>query len=507
LDEALDGLWEQLLHCVGEVGSGYYYGGERKESLPGWYRKTLLGDFSSLGLVALAPLHKDGYALEAGLGFKWFNQGKLLGDLMSCRQQNPELSPLPESETLRHMGLDPKTGQPLERPLLVQPNFEVLVYLDKLSPLALLALACADCTRIDAQTASFTLSRSSVYRALESGLKLDTLLDQLQAHSATPVPASIPTSLREWAERRERLSVQENTRLLEFPSTAERDAALAQTKGKAIGERFVQVSGATRLPKDVLRHSYTGVPGRSLRFEADGRFRIKGASDLAARAIIASLAQPNPDGSYSFNRAALSRRSFDAVREAFLARVDGGLPPQLDALLGIWEGKTTAPIVAKVSLFQHPSATALAKHPELAKHLDSPISPTTYLIKTGREAGLDQALKALGIAPTSELVANLKAQAIQGSIMQTGLPTRKVRELAEAALRDKRDLEVQYHREKVNYNRYGYPSSTKGKVVSEKLEPKEISYDGSTPYLEGATIEEGEPRRIRLGYVLGIAVL
>ena len=511
LEALLNALWERVLQFVGERRSSYYYSTERKKSLPPWYRKTLLGDFHRLGLVALVGLDKTNHAIARGLGLEWFKQGKQLGQQLIKLPTDPSESspPNPElqAQTLEALGMDPQTRQSLERPLLVQPNFEVLVYLDKLNTFALAALACADCTRIDAQTASYTISRSSVYRALESGLTIDWLLEMLQLHSTTPIPAALTTSLREWAERRERLSVQENTRLLEYPSAAERDAALAQTKGKAIGERFVLASGATRLPKEVVRHSYTNVPARSLRFEPDGRFRIKGASDLAARAIIASLAERNPNGSYSFNRDAIRQRRFDAVREEFLARVDGGLPQQLEALMGIWAAKTPEPIIAKVSLFQHPNAAALAKHPELAKHLDSPISDTTFVVRVGQENELESSLITLGIVPSHQLKTNLKAQAIQGNILQTGLPTRKIREMAEAAIRDKRGLELKYHKEKVSYNRYGYPSSEKGKLVSEKIDPDHVSYDGSTPYLEGRTQEEGEPRRIRLGYVQGIAVL
>ena len=119
-------------------------------------------------------------------------------------------------------GWTPKSGKPFEPSLLIQPNFDILVYLDKLTPFALTALSCADCTRVDAQTASYTLSRGSLYRALESGLPLGDLLHLLRDHSMG-VPDNVTRSLNDWASRRERLRVQEDVKLLEYATSKERD--------------------------------------------------------------------------------------------------------------------------------------------------------------------------------------------------------------------------------------------------------------------------------------------
>ena len=523
MEAALAALWERALK---HVSNSRRWGGEDDPERPAWFTGALLGAFRDLGLVAVAELpdaepseptpERPGgvhimrgnklyryrgpsegddayrYALMPALGLSWFAEG-----------QRWRSAPLDN---------EPDTGKPAEPSLLIQPNFDILVYLDKLSPLAITALSCADCTRVDAQTASYTLSRSSLYRALESGLELTPLLELLRAHSMG-VPDNVARSLEDWASRRERLRVREGVTLLEYADQGERDAALKVLgDARAVAERFVLLAAPPKTgSKDragvSVQHHYGSAPARILRFSPEGHFRVEGATDLAGRAVLAQLATRDPRGTYHLSVAAIRAGALTtAARDALTARTRGGLPPQLEALINIWAGGD-APAVAKVSVFQHASAVALAKHPGIAPHLGAQLNDTSYLVKNGHEGELEKILADLGVTFARDFTAGVKPQALGGDAVQRGLNTRKMRELIENAIGEGRALELHYHREKELYDGYGYSKKSKGKAVTEKVTPDAVVYSGSTPYMTGETLGGGEYRHIRIGYISGIAVL
>jgi hypothetical protein len=311
------------------------------------------------------------------------------------------------------------------------------------------------------------------------------------------------------AWRRERLRVREGVTLLEYASQRERDAALNTFGGaRALAERFVLLSPNVKPPKVKVRHQYSLAPTRTLRFHPEGQFRLEGATDLAGRAALAQIATCDQGGTYHLDVAAIRAGALTtAVRDTLIARAHGGIPPQVEALMSLWEGKSPAPTVATISVFQHPSAAALAKHPGIARHLEKGLNDTSYLIKEGHEKELEGLLVSLGVEFVEGFKADIKAQAVGGGIMQTGLDTRKMRVMIETAIGEGRSLELRYHQEKENYNRYGYAKKSKGKLISEQLIPESVLYSGSTPYLSGKTLAKGEHRYIRIGYITEIAVL
>lgn len=534
MEGALDALWGRALKHLSSSRTRRGQGDDTEPERPAWFTGVLLGAFRDLGLVAvaelpdaeqlaaaraadqaaqpargglhimrgdrvtrfIAPSEGDDayrYAVTPALGFSWFTEGQRLRS-----------TPPPDAKGLRQVGLD--TAKPAEPSLLIGANFDILVYLGKLSPPALTALGCADCTRVDAQTASYTLSRGSLYRALESGLELPALLELLGAHSLG-VPENVTRSLRDWASRRERLRLREGVTLLEYAGQGERDAALETLQGaEAVAERFILLGDAPP-PKVSVRHPYTLPPARTLHFSPAGHFRVEGATDLAGRAVLAQLATRDPDGTHHLNFAAIRAGALTtAARDALTARARGGLPPQVEALINIWEGGD-APTLAKISVFQHPSAAALAKHPGIAPHLGGQLNDASYLVRDGHEGELKKRLADLGVELSEGFAPGVKAQAVGGSAMQSGLDTRKLRALIEKTIAESRSLELCYHREKDAYDGYGYSKKSKGKVVTEKITPEAVVYTGSTPYLTGRTPGKDAYRRVRIGYITEIAVL
>ena len=476
IDTALNALFERSLRFFCSSRESMWGGKQTKLELPAFFKRELLGSLHDLGLIALEA-KRDGQpsaAMAIGPGIAWLHGQR---------------EPINSSA------------------LLVQPNFDVLVYLDALNPLALAALGGADCQRIDAQTATYTIGRASVYRALETGLSATTLLEMLEMFSGAPLPRNLVSSVGEWAGRRERLSLTEGVTLLEYHNASERDAGVAQLKGAtAVGERFALVG---HTPKKAVVHNYSSNPTRTIAFQSDGTFRLEGGSDLGARAAIAGIATLVSPETYAFSADTVRMGAFNAAtREAFLARVKNKIPASLEALLSIWSGKLAPPSLALITVFQHEQAAALATHPSLQTHLDAALSPTAMLVKRGAERKLEAALSALGITVGQALRDNMIAIEAQSlSPLQMGLDTRKMRGILETAIAQQRDVELQYHSEKTTQTRYGYGEKSRGKVMQEALKPISITYSASTPYLSAVTLEGEETRRIRIGYILGLAIV
>ncbi len=95
---------------------------------------------------------------------------------------------------------------------VVQPNYDIVVYLDAVSPAQLAFLEQhAERRQAEAHTAHYQLTRESVYRGLESGTSLDNLLATLRTGAKTDLPQNVEREIREWAGLRKQMTIdQEN---------------------------------------------------------------------------------------------------------------------------------------------------------------------------------------------------------------------------------------------------------------------------------------------------------
>ncbi len=537
LDAALKLMWKKkLCYLMRAKVSRAYYGSSNtveERPMPKWFRHSILEELHTYGLVAIketgkeekqdvevtrrylpeayVELDKTNYAIKITKAKDWWYKGRALNRAL-------HLSPPQDAESykkavIEHIGaehFDIDYTKPSQKSLLIQANFDILVYLDMLTPFAVAALNTADCTRIDAQTANYTISRASVYRALELGMTLEGILKLLENNSHD-LPNNVKVSITEWANRRERLSVTENTTLLEFPTKKDRDTAHKKTtNSRPIAERFLCVPKEIEVKKTATTfHNYRAEPQRIIEFKDDGSFKLKGASDLAGRAVLAALAEQDSKGNYSLSTKAIQAGAFTKVaKESLLKRTKGSLPTQLSVLIDIWSGKTSSPAIGQVSIFQHASAKELAKHPSIAPLLTGQLGSTSFLIAEGKVTELNKVLKTLGIVANKTVEQNLEPKVVEKEeSMKKGLPTRKMREMIETAISTERNLQLKYNEEKHTYDRYGYTRVSKGKSVTEEIIPDSVYYEGSTPYFYGKTVKNDKGRDIRIGYITEISVI
>ena len=384
---------------------------------------------------------------------------------------------------------------------MVQPNFEVMVFLELLNAEALTALEAMDLVRLDAQTATYSLTRGSVYRALESGLTLENLLELLQTQSTLPPSGAMVSTLKDWAGRRDRITVTGGVTLLEFSSRADRDARLETHRVlTAVGETYALTGGKT-IPKDWVSYRYDAAPERSLRFSGNDLL-LEGPGDWLVQDLLSSFATKTALGRYTLEMDALRAGKLTPERKVALeGRLKGPFPRALNTLIDVWNGKQKPPALVPATLFQHPQAMFLAEHPRLKPFLSQPLNATTYALDTAKVKDFQKVLAELHISPGTALETG-PAQSVQSTLLEN-IPTRKLRELIEDAIGAGRTLELKYHEEKYAG---GWGPKTQGKLRREKIIPSSVVYEASTPYFVGKT-EDGDSRRVRIGYIQGIAVI
>ncbi|MFO0938529.1 MAG: helicase-associated domain-containing protein [Gemmataceae bacterium] len=122
----------------------------------------------------------------------------------------------------------PAQPTPFPQTLLVQPNAEILVYRQGLTPTLLSTLTRFADWKVIGPACTLELTEQRVYRGLESGLTVAEMLHPLQKHGSRTVPPAVEDLLRRWGSKRERVSVYASATLVEFTTPAELDAAITR---------------------------------------------------------------------------------------------------------------------------------------------------------------------------------------------------------------------------------------------------------------------------------------
>jgi hypothetical protein len=285
---------------------------------------------------------------------------------------------------------------------VVQPNFEVVVYLDRAS-----AARLAFIERIAARkpssgaTALYHLTRDTVYAALESGIEPGALLETLRRGCDYPLPENIRQTLADWAARREQLTVYRVANVLEFADQHTRDAALAKKPGGgvAVGERYILLSGQQRgrvLSAQVSRTvDYLSPPVRCLKVSEEGDVEVvHQRADLLVQGELSAWADADSanGGRWSITRHSVQKAvsagwTADSIINNLKQRLQHDLPPLLFVAIRAWAGMRTLPttvalatdLVLQVADLE--VARAIASSPLLQPYLRGRLGRQTFLVK------------------------------------------------------------------------------------------------------------------------------
>jgi hypothetical protein len=159
--------------------------------------------------------------------------------------------------------------------LLVQPNLEVLVYRQGLTPGLIGRLSRFGLWKSFGAACTLQLQPDTVYRALEDGETFETIVQTLQRHGIKPTPAAVLDSLRTWSDKRERITIYPAAALFEFASADDLTQALARgLPGVRLTDRLAAVARESDVDFRHFRlngtRDYGLTPEKCVEVELDG---------------------------------------------------------------------------------------------------------------------------------------------------------------------------------------------------------------------------------------------
>jgi hypothetical protein len=113
-----------------------------------------------------------------------------------------------------------------EQTLLVQPNLEIVLFRQGLTPGLIARLSRVAVWKTLGLACTLQLTAESVYHGLEGGETLAELVALFERHGTRGLSETVLGTLRSWASKRERVMVYPAALLLEFRSPADLDRAL-----------------------------------------------------------------------------------------------------------------------------------------------------------------------------------------------------------------------------------------------------------------------------------------
>ena len=377
-----------------------------------WMVRALTGPLFHLGLVELAAASEpQGMAPTC---FRLTEVGKAAAyDIFRTAPATRAEAPVRQRVTA-------------ERPCwVVQPNFDVVVYLDRAS-----APRLAFIERIAARrpsqgaTTLYHLTRETVYAALESGIAARTLVATLAQGAEHPLPANVEQTLADWAAQRERLTVYRQADIVEFADAPARDAALARKRvhGVPIGDRFVRLASlqdsGTMVQLIRRKIDYTASPPRCVRLAEDGTVQIQRVlADLLVDGELACWADSEAtDGSrWRITRASIQRAvgagwTAERILDSLAQRAQHAIPPLMAVAIQAWAGARTLPTSTALAsdLILHIGsdevATAVAASPLLQPYFRGQLGPNTFVVRPETAAELDRTLQAYGLSVGHDLL-------------------------------------------------------------------------------------------------------
>ncbi len=417
--------------------------------------------------------------------------------------------------------------------VVVQPNFEVVAYLDRGTP-ELRRRLDTFCERVRGGVVStYRLTQDSVYRGVRSGMTIRDFQALLERNTLHPLPTTVVSQFEAWERKLGALRVHPAVDLVECASAREAEALAASADGaRVIGERFVLGAPA---PEDAsvidyaepVRATYQQEEGLVLRSpwrdtdlllqrrsRALGDVSVDPTGDVVLRV---GGQEPPPDSDSSLLIAELEALAPEPLAARYRA--------SLRAATG--EGGRACTGSASLARFDDAeTCDAVLELPEAADLVEGRLGLFTLVVRHGSLAAFKKVLRAQGIqvaaqegpwddGPPAAWMGQWSEQRLQdpeeepvrmnGSAAATPtdgpvdrLPAyspRITREILEDAIRRRRPVLI------------AYQSSWSSRPSIRRVNPVTVDVVGPAPTLSGYCHHLQSSRAFRLSRVKGIRVL
>ncbi len=140
-----------------------------------------------------------------------------------------------------------ENGETIRGRLIVQPNFELVA----LAPVSELLLVRLDrfAERVSMEhIAQYRLTKASVTRAIQMGLRAETIQEELERAASGDLPQNVRYSLVEWERQARRVELWQSATLIEVDDAALLDALFADDETRALFGRRLSLTLAEVAP-------------------------------------------------------------------------------------------------------------------------------------------------------------------------------------------------------------------------------------------------------------------
>ncbi len=307
----------------------------------------------------------------------------------------------------------PKLEHEFHQTLVMQPNGELVVFRQGLSPGLIGKLTRFALWKTIGSACTMELTAESVYRGLETGLTLDEIQRLLEQHGTRSIPPNVLDSLQRWSSKRERITVHTAATLLEFASAADLEAAFARG---LISTRLTDRIGLASGDEIDYRHfrlignrDYEARSAKCIAFDPDGvTFTVDAAqSDLLLEAELTRLAEPLPESGTGHRRYVLTPASLKRVRDqgwtiAELEQwaLDRSESPLSSSARLLFSGAGAIGICRRQLVVALPSeefADGIAQWTPTAALIEERIGPRAFVVAEANLALLTERLRQVGV--------------------------------------------------------------------------------------------------------------
>ena len=309
----------------------------------------------------------------------------------------------------------PATSPSFPQTLLVQPNGEILLYRQGLTPSLIAKLSRFARWQGIGPACTLELNATQTYHGLESGLSLAGITQTLNQHGMKPIPAPVLDLLSRWASKRDRLTIFGSATLVEFPTPKDLDEAISRG---LVSIRVTDRIGLTDDGRDpdpkqlrqIGNRDYSAKPQECLSVADNGvTLTINSAlSDLLLEAEIVQIAEalpsdPNQPRQYQLTPESLQKATDGGMTVDHLDRwfvIRSGEPLSAAGRMLLQRGSIASPNVVSFLVLQVESeevADGLLQWPETARYLGDRLGPKAIILDRKSIDPLREMLAKIGI--------------------------------------------------------------------------------------------------------------
>jgi hypothetical protein len=418
--------------------------------------------------------------------------------------------------------------------LVVKPDFEMVVYLDRCPPELRRKLDAFADRANGGMVATYQLTQESIYRGTQTGTTVEAFIGLLETHGMRTLPGNVRDQLETWKRKLDALRVRRGCRLMECPDAAAADALVADLSGaRRIGERYVLLNG--EVPEHDAHVRYQGEPPACLQQEDGLHLRANwDDAHLFLRRhldLIGAVREIHGDLLIELSQAQLKHADDGDDLVAQLQQLaQEPLAPRYRFALQSWTGEGGGAVAASVTVvrFDEPdTCDAILQLAPLADHVEGRLGLYTLVIKQAHLAKFKKALREQGIrvsradtavdtagpetwapewverhAPADDEAVSPKSTSSRkrgGAKTPDGaLPSysqRIMREIVEDAIERRRAILIEYR------------STWSKHATVRRVNPVALDNTGSAPSMSGFCHQLGSARAFKLGQISGIRVL